>query len=258
MVLHKCCPPHQILNEWQVCEDLPQALRSIDLFRDSLVDNICREQAEVNSASICSDQRVRQQALHFSYQPGLTQCPKRARVEMNLIDILIHNQTLVMQQAMSKDEMKVIRVNVALAGCVDLALLPNGDIEGPFVQSCHSLTDNLEGVVRKCCAKGQVLALDGHSCVDFNRSNDNWMPDRLLRHPGTGSVLFRHHLDIDATDLKECQTRVLDQKPLFLLSDGSAVYISGTIEESVTCRESIFQTNCFSPWVCQSLPPLWH
>ena len=139
VILQKCCASHEILDEWQNCVYLPKYLQGRNAVAKTLIENICSEKAHFHPTSgwrvgsICSSQ-FQPSSIKFSHDPGTMNCAKRARVEMNVLDISVQNKTFLVQRPSSSTEAEVASLDIASTGCLDLALLPDGEVEGPFVQ----------------------------------------------------------------------------------------------------------------------------
>ena len=139
VIFQKCCATHQILNEWQNCVELPKYLHGRNAVAKTLIENICNERAHLQpssewpAGSVCS-RNFQPSLIKFTHNPEDLNCPKRARIELNVLDIFPENQTFLVQRPSSSSEAELAALDISSTGCLDLALLPDGEVEGPFVQ----------------------------------------------------------------------------------------------------------------------------
>ena len=107
-------------------------------------------------------------------------------------------------------------------GCQDMALLPNGVLEGPLTISCD-IPENL-GVLSKCCPLGQVLDATLKYCIKEEGDRAELLPNRMVRDPLTGMSTGHYHLEIHPpTCPSEGQVPVF-KTPSYVFTNGTVYF----------------------------------
>ena len=82
---------------------------------------------------------------------------------------------------------------VESTGCQDMALLPNGALEGPISITCD-IPESV-GKLTKCCPRGHILDSTMKNCVPISE-NGPFLPNRMVRDPLTLMATGHYHLEI--------------------------------------------------------------
>ena len=107
-------------------------------------------------------------------------------------------------------------------GCQDMALLPNGVLEGPLTITCD-IPENL-GMLSKCCPLGQVLDATLKYCIKEEGERVGLLPNRMVRDPLTGMSTGHYHLEIQPpTCPSEGQVPVF-KTPSYVFTNGTVYF----------------------------------
>ena len=105
-------------------------------------------------------------------------------------------------------------------GCQDMALLPNGALEGPLTIQCD-IPDNL-GMLSKCCPLGQILDATLKYCIKEDKRGE-FLPNRMVRDPLTGMSTGHYHLEITQPTCQEGQVPVF-KTPSYVFTNGTVYF----------------------------------
>ena len=111
-------------------------------------------------------------------------------------------------------------------GCQDMAVLPNGNVEGPVTITCD-IAENVggDGKITKCCPPGQVLDSHLKYCEEESKGGlRKLLPNRMVRDPLTGMSTGHYHLEIQPPFCGLQGQVPVFKEPTYVLTNGTVYF----------------------------------